>query len=575
MKLKLFKSQNSPRRGTIIVLSAVLLVVLLGFVALTVDVGFIQMTRTQLQSAADAGALAGATELSGSADAATVRTNVKNAVVATGLLHRNGDQNALTINPNTDITFGKIYYPPGSSTYSILWGDAQSPYSVVKVRAQRSAGSGGDNRLPLFIAPVIGNSKAEVWAEAIATFQPRDIMVVLDFSGSMNDDSCFGRIGTLGRTYIENNLQTMWTQLGSPIYGNLTFTPKYATLIGRTASGTIPHVQVTYKRTSVSVTSTLAMTQVRFEYSDGSTQNLAASGTSGSFSASSGKTISKCWVKAGTNASLSSGNYGEQFSFTSANIKTALGLNGAYPYPGGSWDDYISQVQSSSGQIKDAGYRDMYGYMTWINYLQYFQYGYDDTPDLWKTSEQPVGVLKDSVDVFVDYIKSVEANDKIGLSIYTHTNSAGAILEHALSTNLDQIKTTTRQRQAGHYKSGTNISAGMKTARLEMTANARPNAFKMMVLMTDGLPNEPGTDSQAAAAVITEANAAAAAKIKILTVCVGAGADTSLLTQVATITGGTSYVVPGGSSIDTVRTQLQDVFRQIAASRPLKLISGN
>ena len=77
---------SNERRGTILVLTAVLMVVLLGFVAMTVDVGFIELTRTQLQSAADAGALAGAMELSATDDPALVRTNAKNAILQTAAL---------------------------------------------------------------------------------------------------------------------------------------------------------------------------------------------------------------------------------------------------------------------------------------------------------------------------------------------------------------------------------------------------------------------------------------------------------------------------------------------------------
>ncbi|MBM4075317.1 MAG: VWA domain-containing protein, partial [Planctomycetes bacterium] len=287
-----------------------------------------------------------------------------------------------------------------------------------------------------------------------------------------------------------------------------------------------------------------------------------------------GKTITHCWVKSGTNASRSSGNYGEPFEFTAAKIKTALGLDIAYPYPSGSWTEYIQKVQASSGDIKDAGYRDMYGYMTWIEYLQNFRESYAETPDLWKTSEQPVGALKDGVDEFIDYLTTIEAEDKVGLSVYTHTNSVGAILEHGLSNNLTQIKTTARQRQAGHYKSGTNISAGMKVGREQIVANARPRAFRMMIVMTDGIANEPTNSATARAAVLTEANLAAAEKIKIMCISLGAGADTSLLQQVADVTGGIHFNVPGGSSIAAVRSQLQEVFRQIASSRPLRLISN-
>ena len=569
--------RTNVRRGAVLVLAAVLMIVLLGFVAMTVDSGFIQLTRTQLQCAADAAALSGAMELSGTDDPALVRANANREIIQTAAMYRAGDRSSVTIDPAADITFGKLVWNATSQNYSIQWGLDATPYNVVKVRAMRTTSAGGDNRLPLFFAPAIGSQNADVGAEAIATFQPRDIMVVLDFSGSMNDDSCLGAISKLGRSAVESNLQTMWTQLGSPVYGNLTFTPTYATLKGRTASGTIPHIEVTYKRTSAVVTSTIALQTVKLKFSNGATQTFSGlSGLVGTITgtgSNAGKDITNCWVISGTNASLSSGNLGEQFDFTLANIKSSLGLTLAYPYPGGSWDEYIQEVQKSSSSIKTAGYRDMYGYLTWIEYLQTRRYSAADTPDLWKTSEQPVGVMKDAVGEFMNYLVKMEAEDCVGLSIYTHTNSTGAILEHGLSRNLDQVKTTTQHRQAGHYKPGTNISAGMTLARNELVLHARPRSSRLMVLMTDGEANEPGDAITAKAAVITEANLAKTNKIKILTISLGAGADTSLMQQVADITGGLHFNVPVGSSIAAVQSQLDVVFREIANSRTLKLIS--
>lgn len=572
------KRMGRNRRGAIIVLAAVMMSMMLMFVAFAVDLSYMALTKTQLQGAADASALAGAMELSGTADPATVRANALTAIRAVAAQHRNGDKAAASIE-TSDVTFGKMTWNTSSQAYVYNWGESQTPYNIVKVRVDRDAASGGsaDDRLPLLFAGIMGHTKTTIGAEAVGSFQPRDIMVALDFSGSMNDDSCFGRIGTLGRTYIESNLQTMWQELGSPVYGKLAFTPQHATLGGVPASGTIPHIDVTYKRISVAVTSTQPITKVRLQYSNGSSQTTTVSGgpltgTYAGTGSNAGKDITNCWVVSGTNASMSSGNYGERFAFTAVNVKTALGLNIAYPYTGGSWSDYIAKVQSSSGSIKDAGYRDMFGYMTWIEYLQIYQQGAAETVDLWKTSEQPIGVLKDGVDEFINYLTTIEAEDQVGLSIYTHTNSVGAILEHGLSKNINQVKDTARRRQAGHYKSGTNISAGMKVARDEIVARARPRAFRMMVLMTDGLPNEPTNASQL---VIDEANAAKANKIKILTISLGVGADTSLMQQVADITGGIHFNVPGGASIATVRAQLQAVFRQIASSRPLKLIKGS
>jgi Flp pilus assembly protein TadG len=49
--------------GTVMVLTSMLMVVFLGFAALVIDIGHLYVVRNELQNAADAGALAGATNL--------------------------------------------------------------------------------------------------------------------------------------------------------------------------------------------------------------------------------------------------------------------------------------------------------------------------------------------------------------------------------------------------------------------------------------------------------------------------------------------------------------------------------
>ncbi len=568
------------RNGAILVLAAIFLIVVFAFTAFTVDVGFISLTRTQMQAAADASALAAAMELTSDSNPATVRQNAQTAAQEVAANFRNGDRSSVTLKPSSDIEFGKTIVN-GNGQTEMVFGTNQTPYNIVKVRVRRGTDVGAngqteDNRIPLFFGPALGTSKSTIATEAVAGFQPRDIVLVLDFSGSMNDDSCLGAIGKLGRTYVESNLQTMWTQLGGPVYGNLAFTPKYATLSGLPVSGTMPHIDVTFKRSSIVVTSTSALKKVTLKMSGNKTQTFSSlSGTTGTFQgtgSNSGRDITACYVESGTNTNRSPGGLGEYFQFTTANIKTALGLTGAYPYPGGSWDEFITEVQKSSGSIKDAGYRDMYGYLTWLQYLQTVRYSNDDTPDLWKTNEQPVTCLKDGVDLFIDFLADGEGGDYVGLVVYTHQNTAGAILEHPLSTNRTQIKTTTRQRQAGHYQSGTNISGGMLQGRVELQTNARGTAEKVMILMTDGQANLPGNSTSARQAVLSEAQVCANKGIKVVTITVGLDADVDLMQQVADMTGGECFVVPGDQTIAGVRAQLLEVFRRIASTRGLKLM---
>ncbi len=341
-------------------MAAVMMVFLVAMIAFAIDSGYMLSVRTELQRSADAGAMAGAAGLIQGASAA--RAEALRFV-------RMNDAGARTIS-SSDVTVELGQWNKTSKTFTI---DADDP-SAVRVSIIQ-----GNNSV--FFGRVLGRQNFSGRAEAIAVYKPRDIVMSLDYSGSMCFDSQLRSIGALGRAAVENNLRTMYEELGSPSLGLMTFTPVYI---------------------------------------------------------SSG---SSAW-----------------------SIRRTLGLRYvAYPYPGGSWNDYIDYVQNDY-YVDQAGYRNHYGYLTWINYLQARQSSYANTPDLWRTSEQPVTAVKDAVDLFVAYIRDKSPDDRLGLSIYTSANNT-AILEHGLTQDYSQIATTVRRRQAGHYVGGTNIYDGMRTAQ--------------------------------------------------------------------------------------------------------------
>ena len=55
--------EQSGRRGAVTPLAAIMMVVIMAFVALGVDLGYIAVVHAQLQNAADSAALAGASQL--------------------------------------------------------------------------------------------------------------------------------------------------------------------------------------------------------------------------------------------------------------------------------------------------------------------------------------------------------------------------------------------------------------------------------------------------------------------------------------------------------------------------------
>jgi len=464
------KSPRRDRSGVIIVLTAVLLIFLLGMIAFAVDLGFIANVRTELQMAADSAAYAGAGALvNGSASAVSEAQSfyTKNKAGGTTLASNTATYEVGIWN---DVT--RVFTPGGNSQPN-----------AVRVTSNIT-------NQPLFFGNVFNKSSFDMKAQAVATYLPRDIVVVLDFSRSMCFDSSFDNIGVLSQSTIEANMKQIWQDLGSPVYGTLTLTPAL--------------------------------------YGNGSTSNDKV-------------------------------------------IKNFKLDKVSYPYPSGSWDAYVDFVQSDSN-VNAAGYRYKYGGLTLIQYWQTWQSRANQTPSLYATSQQPVTSVKDAVDVFLSYLTAHSTDDRVGLSIYSASDNT-ALLEQGLTKSYAQISTIVRARQAGHYTGGTNISAGMNKGRLELQNNARTGAKKMMILMTDGEATLPtGNTTTDKNSCINEANLAAAAKIPIVTITVGADADTALMQQIANITGGAYFQIPGGQTVAAVKAQLEAVFAQVAADRPLKLV---
>ncbi len=457
---------RSTRRGTIVVLTAFLLIVVVAMVAFSVDIGYIVTCRTELQRAVDAGALAGVGAL-GDGEEQEVRDVVVEYIQQNLVGAQQVPESAI------EIELGEW----NDETRQFVAGGSMP--SAVRVFVEL------DDK-PLFFGPALGTDSFDLSAEAIAMFQPRDIMVVLDYSSSMNDDSELKQSGALGQAAIEANLLQIYQELGSPTFGNLTWNGVY----------------------------------------------------------------------------ISSNN--------DNTVKNQLGLNGvSYPFPGGSWGEYINYVQSSSGQLAEHGLRKVYGHKTLVHYWLESRPLHSDTPDLWMTSEQPITALKNSVTVLLAYIQQVQANDRVGLAVYTHPND-GAILETGLTFNMQLVEDISRQRQAGHYEHYTNIGAGLREAREEMEENSRTGAFKMIVLITDGQANRPSYDPNGYA--LQQADLCAADGYPVVTVSLGVGADQELMQQIADKTGGVHFNVPGGQSVAQYEEQLKDVFRQVAANRPLRLV---
>lgn len=154
----------------------------LGFVAFTVDIGYIALTKTQLQNATDAAAIGAGSQLIGGLGigapltATQVASNARAAAVTVAAANRAGDLNSVYISSSDDVQFGQRVWNAGTSSWQENWG--VSPYNMVRVTAHRDHVPSGPNPppgnqpLPLFFATVLGSGSAQLEVSATAALLP-------------------------------------------------------------------------------------------------------------------------------------------------------------------------------------------------------------------------------------------------------------------------------------------------------------------------------------------------------------------------------------------------------------------
>jgi Flp pilus assembly protein TadG len=198
MNMARFLQRRVYRRGSIIPLSALLMVPLLGLLAFTIDLGYIVWVATELQTAADAAALAGAERL----QALSVQYTMPNVTFSNGIL------TLATTNTTYPDPYGKITMSPMAtaetfSSYNqagnvaitlrdedVTFGftDAGGKYhsnyrnynggfpNSITVIARRDQIRNGP--VSLFFGPILGLSTKSLTATATATIYSGDVTSV-------------------------------------------------------------------------------------------------------------------------------------------------------------------------------------------------------------------------------------------------------------------------------------------------------------------------------------------------------------------------------------------------------------
>jgi hypothetical protein len=186
-------------------LLAMSLVALFGCVALAIDVGRLAVANVQCQNAADLAAIAGVRTLGTGtvANQSAATTNAQNAAITNPILGQ-----TLT-SAEIAVTHGAYHYNATSKTFAPQFPPSGSDnYGLTQVTITHQV-SGTFCR-------IFGVSLSTITATASAAYRPRDVAVVLDYSGSMNNESdiwnCESYLGSMENT--PNNADPVFPQFG-------------------------------------------------------------------------------------------------------------------------------------------------------------------------------------------------------------------------------------------------------------------------------------------------------------------------------------------------------------------------
>jgi Flp pilus assembly protein TadG len=461
-----------------------MIVFLLAMIAFAVDMGYVLMSRTQLQTAVDSAALAAAATMGNTQEVAT------EAAIRYGGLNKIGNQNVQI--KSSDVVYGKW----DTATRTFTPSDSGTGYAV---RVTGRADSTTSGAVPLFFGRVLGQQSVNSEASAVATTNPRDICFVVDLSGSMNDDTDPANTTTINNSYSgvgTQMMQNIYTDFGWGSY------PGSSEAIGK----------------PLGVTSLSALTSTTSSplLNTRQPRTLTAGGSSYSYTVPS-----QYQFKATDSSSVRTAR-----AYSWVMDVQLRGVAGFAPLPGimpaakptpnsadsnnyNYWQSYLSSNSSSIG---------------YLSYLKAFEkYGRDvkpfsgstlysplsiNSPDCpyhsettdggtfsFPPREMPTHCARRSIIAALQVIK--ERNQNINdatqqdwISIVTYELKTNVVVAHNLDSEYDGAMQACCTMQACSDNAAcTATETGLITAMNLLSTQGRLNTNKVVVLLTDGKPN--------------------------------------------------------------------------------------
>ncbi len=570
--------------------------VAIGVAALAVDTGMMFSARQELQSAADAAALAAAAKLGSSGDARALAT-LEAESIANANRVMGSDADLL----EADVVFGHAVLVAEKYDF---YPNSQ-PYDAVRVKVRRDQ-TVQDGPVSLLFAKSFGKGTANVSASAVAMIVPRDISLVIDLSGSMNDDSelrHYSRFESEKSGFIDGvqiNLHQIWKHLpvasgkagvkngqnpaapgvasvgdnqpatgagtpqsaggyagagnepsggagtaSGPRFGWMTGWGDDIVLGSYSPQSDSGFYYIPRSQTCASADVIANLTESGYTSAE---RSALLSGSNDSDDSRYRRRVQVLLGLAGWKSGKSGGKYSSGGNGDDRVDSNELTQAVSYPYSDGSWSGYVDYAASSSTQMKatDSNLRYRYGLKTFVNYLLEQVPANNQTPQLAGTPEEPLFSVKNAVQLMINDIIMLDTMDHASLETFAqygnhridlYDASLGASQAEALQQIADQLFTF----QASHDTSTTNIGGGMQMAIEELTSNrARSAASKMIILLTDGKPNVDdrneyvgNNDARAINWAQSQAQAARDLGVSIFTIGVGGDLNEELLVEMA------------------------------------------
>ncbi len=503
--------RRGPRRGAVVVLAALLMVILLGMVAFAVDLGYIMVARTQLQTATDSAALAAAGSL-----AETGEQVISTAQQYAGYQRIGGVPVAVA---REDVIFGTW------DATTMTFTPSPSSGNAVRITARVNDGT-GNNRL--FFGPMLGCDRFSLEASAIATGNPRDIAFVVDLSGSMNNDTEPGwatyeitnKFGPQGYPTVGSDMMQkvyddfgygtfpgtlQW--VGAPL-GVVADSNAYANLTKTGGPLTLASIPATYRILSTDSESTRKLKAYKWmiDYQLAVVMPAAQPAPNSS-------TNYNYWLKYLDYAIQSKSVTGRGTLPPSQDSDRITGLSNPYP------DSY-----PDAGTTEIKSYRNKLGYRTYVQYMMDF--GRDGRPDgtnytplsvnspycpyhledtaggrlSFPPREEPTHSIRRSLIAGIQEVKNhsdsiPDVNQRDWVAVIAFDTVSGTVIRQSLTGDYDAAMLACTGLQAvGDTNASTATETGMIQARqhIDTPENGgvgRRNAEKVVVLLTDGIPN--------------------------------------------------------------------------------------